>query len=488
MLGRPTGSALALLTLLTLLTPPWLGCARPDGGAPSDPAATTPEPPAGPAPADAGEPTAIPPPPRTSAVQHPDAAAAHAAAEAAMGSEPLAHNELVHFTPVTGGPNTPQPMRHFHEALRSLAQGKRKDKVHIAFYGASSVAADRYTGYLRRYLQHRFGDAGPGFVALVPLWRWHRHDAVRLDASKHWRIEHAQRKEGKLDGRYGLLGASAHTTNKRAKATLKAKKSASDVSAIELWYLEQPDGGSAQVEVMGQSLTLATAGSEPKAAVLPVEGMEPGRASISIRPKGDGEVRLFGATLERDDSGVVLDALGIGGTRAANMLLWDEPIWRDGLERRAPALWVLAYGANEAVDEDETIETYRANLEGVVARLSAAAPDASCLLLAPVDFMMPDLEPLEDGSLPKPEPDTPWIERTRCTEIIEVQREVAAASGCGFFDAKAMMGGNGSMHAWANADPPLAKQDHLHFTPLGYLYLGQVLADAIMADYDDPPQ
>lgn len=477
MIDRPRGWAFAFVALAGL------ACARSESGPASEPAATPDEPRPQPTP-DVAEPT--PPAPRGAAVVNDEAVAAHTAAVAEMGSEPLPGNDLVHFTPIVGSKVAPRPMEKFHAALRALADGNR-DRVRIAFYGASSVAADRYTGYLRHYLQHRFGDAGPGFVALVPLWRWHRHDAVRVDASKHWRIEHAQRKEGKLDGRYGLLGASAHTTNKRAKATLTGDKDASDVSSVELWYLEQPDGGSAKVEVMGKSLTLKTKGPEPKAGVLPVDGITEGRASISIRPKGDGEVRLFGAVLERDGPGVVLDALGIGGTRAANMLLWDEPTWRDGIVRRDPALWVLAYGANEAVDEDEPIETYRSNLEGVVARLSAAAPEASCLMLAPVDFMQPDVEPLEDGSLPKPEPDTPWIERTRCSEIIEVQREVAAAAGCGFFDAKAMMGGNGSMHAWANAEPALAKQDHLHFTPLGYLYLGQVLADALMADYDDPP-
>jgi len=380
-------------------------------------------------------------------------------------------SELVHFAPVLRGAAQQPPLQHFHAALRTGG-----DKVRIAFYGASSVAADRYTGYLRHYLQARFGDGGPGFVAVVPLWRWHRHGAVRVTATKHWRVEHAQRKTGKLDGRYGLLGASVHSGNKRAKTTVAARKGATPVDSVELWYLAQPDGGTAAVSVNGQSMTLDTGSPEFSPAYLAAEGFAPGPVALTIKPTGDGEVRLFGAVLERAGPGVVVDALGIGGTRAANMVLWDPPVWRDNLQRRDPALWVLAYGANESVDEDEPIATYRANLEDVMARLAAAAPEASCLLVGPVDFQREVTEPAPA-----------WVERERCTDIIQVQREVAAAAGCGFFDAKAMMGGDGSMDAWSTAEPPLAKADHLHYTPLGYTHLGRVLTDAIMADFDDPP-
>ncbi|MEM6995939.1 MAG: GDSL-type esterase/lipase family protein [Myxococcota bacterium] len=456
------------------------GCARPDGG--SAPAA---QPAAVPAEPEAEAPAVEAPPraPRTTPVDNDRARAAHLAAQTALDGQPLSDNALVHFVPADGGSKTPAPLSAFHDALRGLkADPDGEAKVRVAFYGASSVAADRYTGYLRHYLQARFGDAGPGFVALVPLWRWHRHGAVRVTASKHWQIEHAQRKTGKLDGRYGLLGASAHSGNKRARAELKAKKATTDISSVEVWYLAQPDGGTAALEVMGEAFVLDTKAAEPGPAYFAATGIESGRATVKLRPKGDGEVRLFGAVLERDQTGVVVDALGIGGTRAANAVLWDEAMWRDNLQRRAPQLWVLAYGANESVDEDEPIELYRKNLVEVIARLQRAAPEASCLLVGPVDFSL-KVEPDEASEGGEPT----WVERPRCTEIIEIQRELAAQSGCAFFDAKAMMGGADSMDAWATAEPPLAKPDHLHFTPLGYSHLGRVLSDAVMADFDDPP-
>ena len=93
-------------------------------------------------------------------------------------------------------------------------------------------------------------------------------------------------------------------------------------------------------------------------------------------------------------------------------------------------------------------------------------------------------EPAEGEPPPKKSDEPNWIERPRMDPIVTAQREVAAEHGCGFWDTRALMGGKGKMIDWVAADPPLAKGDHLHLTPLGYLYLGRTLTDALMADYD----
>ena len=52
--------------------------------------------------------------------------------------------------------------------LRNLQAGTDPDnKVRIAVYGGSHTQADIYTGYLRTYLQERFGNGGYGFLPLV---------------------------------------------------------------------------------------------------------------------------------------------------------------------------------------------------------------------------------------------------------------------------------------------------------------------------------
>lgn len=456
-------------------------CSKTDGApppAPAPPIEIDPTPRSEP---DVPEPVAVRPAP-TAAVVVPEATAAHTAVQQVMNGETLGEHPNVHFAPIEDPSGV--ALRAFHAALRDLKDHPEDGKkVRVAFYGASSVAADRYPGYLRGYLQQRFGDGGVGFVTLVPLWRWHRHDAVRLDASRHWRIEHGQRKQGKLDGYYGLLGASAHTTHERGRSTLHAKGSAvckvEESDSFALQYLEQPEGGTLELEfgrgkkassqripTRGEAFAVRTADVELPERFLP----------MTLRSTGDGEVRIMGGIFEREQPGVVVDALGIGGTRSANMLAWDQPMWNATIRERQPALYILAYGANESVDEDEPIEVYRENLEAVLDRFAASVPDASCVLVGPVDY------PLEDEEAHS------WGVRPRLRQILDAQREVAAERGCGFFDTSRLTGGLGTMPEWVAADPKLARDDHLHLTPLGYLHFGRVLSDALMADFDGAPR
>jgi lysophospholipase L1-like esterase len=407
----------------------------------------------------------------------PAATEAHRAVQTKMRGELLSDTPLVHFAPIEDPSG--EALVHFHDALRSLQSGEDADgKVRVAVYGASSTSNDRFTAYMRGYLQHRFGDAGTGFVTLVPLWEWHRHNAVSVKASKHWFVEHAQRKKGRLDGLYGLIGASASASHEKAWAELRPTPAKSSTNAtisdvLELYWLGSPNGGTFDVK-LGEDVVATVRTRVPTMGPGYTEIAAPsGRFPLRLEVKGDGEVRLFGAVLEHDAKGVVLDELGVGGTRAANMLDWNDAIWRDNLSKRRPDLVVLAYGANESVDEDEPIETYRANLVEVLRRVADAAPGASCVLVGPQDFPMKD----EEGNR---------ITRPRIGQIIDTQRAVAAERGCGFFDLRRMMGGEGSMLTWVVAEPPLGKGDHLHFTPLGYLHLGRVLSDALMVDFDRP--
>jgi hypothetical protein len=61
---------------------------------------------------------------------------------------------------------------------------------------------------------------------------------------------------------------------------------------------------------------------------------------------------------------------------------------------------------------------------------------------------------------------------------------VAAANGCGFWDAQAAMGGDGAMGRWGARKPPLAWTDLLHLSTDGQAIIGDMLADAILAGYD----
>jgi lysophospholipase L1-like esterase len=165
--------------------------------------------------------------------------------------------------------------------------------------------------------------------------------------------------------------------------------------------------------------------------------------------------------------GVVVDTLGVPGARARSHLFWEPTLFREHVRRRAPDLWVLAYGTNEATDVAQPIEEYGERLRQVIANLRAAAPTASCLLVGPTDF-------------PERTKKRTYQVRERNVQIDQAQRAIAAAAGCAFFDTMAAMGGPLSMVTWAKRTPPLAARDMIHLTREGYTILGDAIADAIL--------
>ena len=65
-----------------------------------------------------------------------------------------------------------------------------------------------------------------------------------------------------------------------------------------------------------------------------------------------------------------------------------------------------------------------------------------------------------------------------------MQRRVADAAGCGFFDQQAAMGGEGAMLKWAEEEPIKAAKDRVHFTKDGYTLLGTALSTAVLRAFD----
>ena len=190
---------------------------------------------------------------------------------------------------------------------------------------------------------------------------------------------------------------------------------------------------------------------------------------LEVRATGDGDVRVFGISLDRSQPGIVFDALGINGARVTTCLQWNEQHWAEQLKHRAPQLVVLAYGTNESTDEGTPQQTYERQLVDLLGRVARAVPSASCMLLGPPD------RAVKDGDR--------WMTSSKLKEIILSQRRVAEAAGCAFYNQLEAMGGEGTVAGWAQEDPPRAQKDRVHLTRDGYAQLGSSFASDVMRGY-----
>ncbi len=366
-------------------------------------------------------------------------------------------------------PLSPEPMAAFFEALDNM-ETDREGLVRVLHYGDSHTAADFITTAIRRSLQKRFGDGGRGFVLLGKPWRLYMPKDVETSARGPWQTHRIliAADPARLDGRYGL-GGVAVDASVRAATTRVATVAGSDfgnkMSSIEIFYMEQAQGGSFTVKVDGKRRgTVNTSRKRVGSGFFRLE-MDEGMHEVDIQLRGNGKVRLFGAVLENDGPGIVYDTLGINGAFFHTPLRWDASLLSEQVEQRDPDLIVTMYGANEADSRNITSTRYALNVKKTLARLRAGAPEAACLLLGPTDRRMP---------VPPGEP-------SKLDLIIDVQREVADEEGCGFIDLRGMMGGPGSHGMWVTRG--LAQPDGIHLTVRGYKVLGEMLTKQIFDAY-----
>lgn len=382
----------------------------------------------------------------------------------------------------------------FYASLRETEQGHKKTRIIV--YGASHVAGDGFTSYLRRQFQGRFGDAGGGFVVPAPPWNTFRHRDLNISFSRGWRSRWHGRSRKREDGLYGLAGVSFFSSNPgvygRVETSLVDPFNR-QVSTIEVYYWIRPEGGT--VDVVIDDLhkdAFSTRGASPGPGYK-VYKLPDGPHSIELRPHGDGEVMLFGVAFDREKPGVVLDAMGINGARASAQIDWDEKLHTAHLRHRDPDLVMLAYGTNACGDRKDPIEEYEARLDKVVQRIRSAVPRASCLLIGPSDWPIKQVRYRgrtrivrrgRCGSRRRPCKVIGLLPRPRQDAVIDSQRKIAHRNGCGYWDWRWAMGGPLSMRFWRHSKPALARKDYLHHTWIGYQKIGAILWDSIMGDFN----
>jgi lysophospholipase L1-like esterase len=348
----------------------------------------------------------------------------------------------------------------FYAALWRTERKEPDAITRITHYGDSPTTADLITGDIRAQLQAHYGDAGHGFILLAKPWAWYGHRGVSLTGTG-WQILPATHFDGK-DGFFGLGGVS-FTSGPSSHTHIELEDHRQ--SRFELYYLQQPDGGTITitsqdrlVTEISTAATESTAANSPAFAAFSVPG---GAPELDLRP--EGHVRLFGLTAEKPGPGVVYDSLGLNGASITVLShMFNQQHWAAELRRRNPNLVVINYGTNEADFASFVDHQYEKELREAIRRVRAALPDSSILVMSPMDrgYRTGPGEIETMATIPR---------------IVDTQRRVAQETGCAFFDTFTAMGGAGTMARWYNGQPRLVSADFIHPYPAGGRIIATVL-------------
>lgn len=321
--------------------------------------------------------------------------------------------------------------------------------VNIVQLGDSHTAADWFSGEMRRLFQLQYGEGGIGFVAATPV-PGTRYDQVVLAAdSDQWRLISSRYQHS---DEFPLGGYLALPVAPNAHVRIGVREPHEMRYRVSALYRADVDSGLVAddgIRHMAVPL-LSTSGQWRFSRALENLALPLDLAIISERG-----VALGGWNIEsQQQTGVTYSALGINGATLNSVDSWQAG-WEHTLNALHPDLLVLAYGGNEAFDDDLDPRRYHDELLEKLAFLRRTLPATVLLLVGPADSIKQRSGMACEERQPK-----------NLSRVIQIQRQAALRAGALFWDWQAYMGGPCSIEAW-QADH-LAQNDLVHLNEQGY--------------------
>jgi lysophospholipase L1-like esterase len=365
------------------------------------------------------------------------------------------------------GPNLIDPresLKGFYQALWRTEAKQPGAVTRILHYGDSPVTADSITADVRSLLQEHFGNSGHGFILIAKPWAWYGHRGVDAHGSG-WHIEAASQSRAR-DGFHGIGGVSFEGAAGASSQLVLHE----DHARMEVKYLRQPGGGLLSVQADSAPIGSVETDGPQKEPAFKMFDLPPGARAIDLIVER-GPVRMFGVSFEKDGPGVIYNSLGLNGGQIQMVLrFFEKNQWAAELQHEQPDLVVVNYGTNESLYADYIERYYPGELREVIRRIKTAVPKASLLVMSPMDRG----ERNSLGQIMTP---------ATLPRVVEIQRQIAAETGCAFFNTFQAMGGEGTMARWYESQPRLVSADFMHPLPAGAKKVGVLLDQALESGF-----
>jgi len=373
-----------------------------------------------------------------------------------------------------------QQLHAFFETISTVASNK--EKISILHYGDSQIEGDRMTSYIRQKVQDQFGGYGPG---LIPATNVYSTITFKQNYSENFE-RFTCFGGGKLESRkYGAMASASRFTPEYIADSIDL-----DTMAMQSGWIEIEPSRSAYT----RARTFNNVKMYYNDCVTPVmlkvykddaliheeeliaDGAQhtmklsfastPGKLKYEFSGKISPNICAF--SLE-GDYGVQVSNIGMRGT-SANVLggIKYNTIKAMHAELNTK-LVIMQFGGNsvhlhkDSSDVDGSVRMFRRYIKYV----QEMNPDAMVVVIGPSD-----MSHLED-QIYETYPFLPYF--------VEELRKMTIATGAGYWNMYAAMGGKNSMPAWV--EKGLAGKDYIHFTNAGAKFASQLFYNALIAEY-----
>lgn len=402
---------------------------------------------------------------------------------------------------------------------------EKKGQINIVHIGDSHIQADLMTGYTRKKLQERFGNAGCGFAFPYQLARTNGSRYVRFNSNAGWQTR--RNIYAPEDGMNVGLSGIALKTRENFVVELNVRDSSYDFNTIRIITPKNKPS----FDVATSSKTIVLESTVPKKIThriksgevlgsiadkynvsiaqlkkinkLKSDNIRAGRtlkiptsqmqkreikrsefiplelsadatsnfyhndASLSkiylLPSKGYKDYTLSGVVLEKDDAGLIYHSIGVNGAKCSDYNKY--PLFFEQLPALKPDLVIVSLGTNESFDKMVT-DAYRAQLNLFIQNVRAKNPDAAILVITPPPSLFK-----------RKYPNTFVAQYAKSIMEQEVEKNYAT------WDMFSEMGGLFSVNR--NAARGLMSTDRVHYSKDGYEKQGRLFSEAFLNAYDN---
>ncbi|PTN08804.1 GDSL-type esterase/lipase family protein [Mangrovibacterium marinum] len=347
-----------------------------------------------------------------------------------------------------------------------------KEQVRIIYYGDSQIEGDQITSALRQKLQQHYGGHGPGLIAGAPYYN-PAHQLI-MTTSDNWKMipikAMGQRNKSVLFQNSLALAPQQHDCWFRINR-LKFLNPQSDYQQVRLFYYAND---SVRISCSNAARPVFEKQSAPTLATSNIEldfDQTPKELTIQFTAKDS----LWIAGLSLDSPwGVFVDNIALRGQAFPPFSKGNKAELKAMMDQLTPDLFILQFGVNVVPYFTATNRSFGRHLSDQVQIIRELCPHTPIIIVG-----VSDMAKRENGE---------FRSYANIAQIKQVQRAVAQANQCLFWDLEAFMGGSGSMIRWVNSEPPLGRKDYIHFSQRGGEKIGNEIARLLISEFDNQQQ
>lgn len=353
-------------------------------------------------------------------------------------------------------------LQQFYKELGAIKRGEEKGR--IAFFGDSFIEGDIFCADVRNSLQDLFGGNGVGFVPITS------EVAQFRNTIGHTFTGFQSYSLVKKDTLYAPFGAGGYcfTAGEGNDVTysVNTKYKHLDIFRdIRLFY-NSPENTTFNYSLNNNEIREMKIVASEQLQQKVFKDVNATTVSFTF-PVSD-TIKLYGVSFE-DSIGIYVDNFGLRGNSGLALTRITESMNRQFNQLQNYQLIILQYGLNVITNDTKDLDWYVNPMVKVVQRLKRCYPDAAIILMS-----VSDRSTNADGEF-----------RTMASVplMVEAQREIARQSQVAFYNLFEAMGGENSMVAFVENDPPLANKDYTHLNFQGGRRVAGIFVKSLVNEY-----